>query len=134
MTDDVELQPDVDEIIQAEADDDYQAVKVCVESVKTPVRVQELPRKLATSRTLTVGTTPVRLLRADHYRAVATITSFDQDIYIAFNEGSATSNTSSARWTAVVPRDINAVTEIWVRAYTGTTEVSVITERWATGD
>jgi hypothetical protein len=134
MNDEVELQPDVSEVLQEEAPDDYQAVKVCVEDIKAPVRVQELPRKMATTMSRSLGTTAFRVLRADHYRASATITSFDQDIYLAFNEASAQDTSTMARWPVDHPYTHTAATDVWVKTVADTSEVSIITERWATGD
>lgn len=131
---DIELQPDATEVIQEEAPEYVSAIEVCVKDVKVPVRVQELPRKLATSRTLTITTTPAKILRADHWRASARITSFDEDVYIAFNEASAQDTSTMARWAADVPYTHTATTEVWIRSLQNTSEISVITERWATGD
>lgn len=130
----VDLQPDLSVVLQEEEPEETAAIPVCVRDIHGPVRTQELPRKAASTRTLSIGTTPVRILRADHYRASAVITAFDQDIYIAFSEAAAQDTSSSARWTAVVPYVSTAVTDVWVRSYTSTTELSYVTERWATGD
>jgi hypothetical protein len=129
----IELQPDVSEVIQEETYD-VQAIEVCVQEVRAPVRVQELPRKLATSQTKTVGTTAVRLLRADHWRASAVFVAFEQDVYLAFNEASAQDTSSMSRWPVSVPFTLTAATELWAVSSTGTTIVSVTTERWATGE
>lgn len=130
---DVDLQPDVSEVIQEEADYDA-SIQVCVSDVKVPLRVQELPRKLATSQTRTLTTTVQRLLRADHYRATAVLVSFDQDVYLAFNEASAQDTSTMSRWPVNEPFRLTAAVDLWARSVTSTTDVSVTTERWATGE
>jgi hypothetical protein len=130
---DVELQPDVSEVLQEEVPY-VEAISVCVQDVKAPVRVQELPRKLATSQTRTVTTDASRLLRADHYRASAVVVSKDQDMYLAFNEASAQSTSTMSWWPKAIPFTLTAATDLWVASVTATTDVSVSTERWAVGD
>jgi hypothetical protein len=130
----VELQPDVAEVIQEEPGEYVTDIGVCVKSIVPPVRVQELPRKLATSQTKTVGTTAVRLLRADHWRASAVFVAFEQDVFLAFNEASAQDTSSMSRWPVSVPFTLTAATELWVASSTSTTMVSITTERWATGE
>jgi hypothetical protein len=131
---DIDLQPDVAEIIQEEPPEYVTAIEVCVKDIVPPVRAQILPRKLATSQTYTATTTAKRVLRADHYRASATVVSFDQDVYLAFNEASAQSASSMSRWPVGVPFTLTATSELWVSSVTTTTTVSVTTERWATGE
>lgn len=131
---DIELQPDVSEVIQEEAGEYITDIGVCVKSVTVPVRVQELPRKLATSQTRTVGTTAQRYLRADHWRASAKIVPIDGNILIAFNEASAQDDSTMAQWPMGEPYTHTAATDVWVKAVQNTVTVSVITERWATGE
>jgi hypothetical protein len=129
----VDLQPETDTVLQSEAYAES-AVNVCVESVKTPVRTQELPHKAGATRYRNVGTTAIRVLAADHFRAHAYITSFDQDIFVAFNQTSAQDSSRMSRWPAVVPMVITTDTEVWVASFQATTNVSITTELWATGD
>ena len=105
-----------------------------MEDVKVPLKTQSLPRKLATSQTRTETTTVRRVLRADPYRASAVIISYDQDIRMAFNEASAQDDTTMARWPVDTPYTHTARTELWIKTVTGSSETSVITERWATGE
>jgi hypothetical protein len=127
----VDLQPENLEVLQAESDGPEPAVNVHVDG---PVRTQALPRKGGGTRTLTVTTTAVRLLRADHRRAQAVITSFDQDMYFAYNESSATEPTSMSRWPALVPLVVDADVNIYVRSFQATTTISYSTTMWATGE
>jgi hypothetical protein len=39
-----------------------------------------------------------------------------------------------SRWPAVVPMVITTISEVWVASYASTTNVSITTERWATGE
>jgi hypothetical protein len=125
----IELQPDIEEVLQVEQPEPAVAV-----TVVGPVRTQALPTKSAATFTKTVGTTPTRLLRRDHFRAGAYVISYDQDIWIAFSSASAQDTSRMARWPAGTPFPTQAGTAIVVAAVTGTTQVSVIAEYWAAGD
>lgn len=128
-----DLQPEVDVVLQEEHYDDA-AVKVCVESVKSPVRTQELPHKAGATRTRTVGTAPVKLLAADHFRARATIVSIGQNMLFAFSNAATQDPSTMALWPAGVPYISLAATEVWVASATSTTSVSYASENWAAGD
>lgn len=129
----VDLQPELNEVLQSEVYDE-QAVKVIVEAVKTPVRTQTLPHPAGATRYRLVTTTAIKLLAANHYRGQATIVAFDQDMYVAFNRASAQDPSTMGRWPALVPMVITTDTEIWVSAFQATTNISVFTELWATGE
>jgi hypothetical protein len=133
---DIEFQPDVDEVLQMEPETPLTSIPVCVEEVRGPVRVQELPRKAGATKTVVItDTVPHRVLRADHYRAEATLISFEQDFYFALNPQSAQEASQMARWPALVPLVLSTTTPVYVVALTSsTTTVSVITELWATGE
>lgn len=133
-TQEVDLQPETDEVLQMEAEPSLTAIPVCVEEVRSPVRTQELPRKLGTTQTKTVTTTPQRYLNANHFRAVATLVSFDQDMLVAFNSASAQDPSTMSRWPKGVPMTVKTISEVWLAAYTSTTSISITTERWATGE
>lgn len=128
-----DLQPDVQEVLQSE---DYEniSVNVCVEKIKTPVRTQSLPRKQGGTKTLSVGTTVVRLVPADHNRAEIIITSFDEDVYFAFSAQSAEDSSTMQRWPAMVPYPVDITSPVYIKAYQNTTEVSFGTRLWAVGD
>lgn len=123
-------QPDVDEVLQAETTPEP-AVLVRTE---TPIRTQELPHKAGGTLTKTVGTTPVRLLAADHRRARAEIISIGQNMYFAYSQASAQDTSRMALWPAGTPKVITTLTEVWVCSATSTTSVSASTELWATGE
>jgi hypothetical protein len=125
----IDLQPDVEDVLQEETPEPAIAVRV-----EGPVRTQALPRKAGASFTKTITTVAERVLRQDPYRAVAYVTSFDQDVYLAFNTASAQDTSRMCRWPRGVPFLSEAATDIWVASVTGTTAVSVSTELWATGE
>lgn len=128
-----DLQPDVQEVLQSE---EYEpvSVNVCVEKIKTPVRTQSLPRKQGGTKTLSVGTSVVKLVPADHNRADIVVTSFDEDIYVAFNAQAAEDSSTMQRWPALVPYPIDITSAIYVKALQNTTTVSFGTKLWAVGD
>lgn len=131
---DVSLQPETDQVLQMEPEPSLTAIPVCVEEIKSPVRIQELPRKMGTTRTRLVTTTAQKYLPANHFRAQATLVSFDQDMLVAFNSASAQDPSTMSRWPAAIPMVITTMAEIWVASFTATTNVSFTTERWATGE
>lgn len=130
----VDLQPDTDEVLQSEA---YKEppVSVCVESVKTPVRTQELPRKGGTTRSRTVdNVSPWHAIAADYFRGKATIISVGQNMLVGFNQVSTSDPSLMLLWPANVPFYVSAVVDVYILSATATTTVSVATELWATGD
>lgn len=131
-----DMQPDTDEVLQAEAPESYQAIPVCVNEVKGPVRVQILPHKGGSTRTRTVTTTPVRLLTADHRRAYARLRTLvlAEGIAYAFSETAAQDLAGMSELPGLEVETLTATTELWVRALTGTTRVSLTTARWAEGE
>jgi hypothetical protein len=126
---DINLQPDIDDVLQEETPEPAVAVHV-----EGPVRTQILPRKAGSTFTKTVGTTPQRILRQDHRRAGAYLTSFGADLLLAFDSASAQEPSRMARWPALTPFPSEAITDIWVASESATSEVSIITELWATGE
>lgn len=126
-----ELQPDELESMQAEPEVTEPAVHVIVDG---PIRNQPLPRKQAASRTRTLTTTVQKLLSADHRRASATVVSIGQAVLIAFNSASASDPSTCAVWPANLPFTLTADSELWAGSATGTTQLSIITEMWATGE
>lgn len=126
-----DLQPDELEALQAEATTVQPAVIVKHEG---PVRIQELPRKSAGSRTRTVTTTMTKLLSADHRRAKAVLIATGNPIYIAFSNASAQDPSTCGIWPVGVPYTLTADSELWVGSTTATAVVSIFTEFWATGE
>jgi hypothetical protein len=128
-----ELQPDVVEVLQTEEPAGVEPV-VKVEQ-QGPVRVQELPRKAASTRTVVAQAlpTPFRLLRPNPRRASAIIVA-DAAILVAFNPASAQDASTMANWPADTPLPITHTADVWVAAETGTASVSVLVEYWATGE
>lgn len=128
-----ELQPDVSDVLQEEAPDQLTAIPVCVVEHKAPVRVQLLPDKTGSTQTRTVSTTPKSYLRADHRRGRAVLMSMDQNIRIAFSEAAAQDDSSMSLWPKLVPFEVPAAVEVWVKSTTETTSVSFTTFGWAAG-
>lgn len=132
VTDDAHLQPEESVVLQQEAVE-LGTIPVCVQDVHGPVRVQVLPRKGGSTRTIPLTTTPKRILRADHWRASALLIA-DAEVYYAFSMASAQDLTTMARLPSGVFVAITADVEVWVRATTGTAGLSVTTENWAEGE
>lgn len=133
---DVDFQPDTEEVLQMEPEGKTPVVDV---TVRGPVRTQELPRRAGATFTRTVpamsGTVPaLRVLAADHKRARAVIMSIGQNMLVAFSQASAQDASRMALWPANVPFPVTTATEVWVASSTATTSISVITELWAAGD
>jgi len=131
MTDDIELQPNELEIMQGENDGPEPAVVVRVDG---PVRTQDLPRKSGATRTRTIGIAPAKYLAADHRRAIARVVSIGQNMLVAFNMASAADPSTMAEWPAGLVFTLTADSELWLASKTGTTQVSIVTEFWATGE
>lgn len=125
-----DLQPDELAALQAEDETNQPAVLVKHEG---PVRVQNLPRKNAGTRTRPLDTTPKLLLSADHRRASATFISPAAWLF-AFTASAAQDPSTMAAWPANVPYTLTADSAFYAAAATGTTTLSVITEFWATGE
>jgi hypothetical protein len=128
-----ELQPDVEEVLQVEPYGDTTPVGV---SVVGPVRTQALPRKAASTRTITAPVLPspaFRILRPNPRRAAAYLVS-DAAFLVAFNYASSTDAGSMARWPANVPLPVSADVDVYVAASAGTPAVSAVVEYWATGE
>jgi hypothetical protein len=128
-----ELQPEELEVLQAEDIGPDPLVRVAVASIDGPVRTQALPRKAGATFNKTVGVTPIRLLTQDHHRASVTLMSIGQAMYIGFSSAMTQDLSRMAQWPAGVPYVMNNDSELWVVSATATTNVSVITEMWATG-
>lgn len=126
------LEPDVHEVLQEEPYTDLTAIPVKVECVDTPVRVQLLPDKGGATQTRTVSATKATpFLSADPRRKSAVLMSLDQNILVAFSSASCQADSAMALWPKLVPLTVPATVEVWVKAATGTTAVSVQSFRWA---
>jgi hypothetical protein len=127
-----ELQPDVEEVLQAEEPaGDEPTVRV---RVTNPTRTQSLPTKAgSTLRRTVTASSPFHLLTANPRRRRATIIA-DAAFLIAFARHTSEDASTSAEWPALVPLTIEATVDVYARAVTGTAELSVISEYWATGE
>lgn len=126
-----DLQPDTAEVLQEEGDA-AGTVPVCITEQKTPLRVQQLPRKGGATFTKSVGTTALQVLWPDHRRARAIIASTSA-LLIAYDTAAAQDPSTMAVWPANVPFEAGAITDVWVAVASGTAQVGVITEFWAEG-
>lgn len=128
-----DLQPDLDEVLQAEVAPVHEGAPTPV-VVIGPVRTQTMPEKAGATKTVTVGITPVKILQADHRRARTTILAIGGTMMFAFNSASKEDSSKMALWPANVAFTHLGDDEIWVMAVAGTITVSVATGRWATGE
>lgn len=128
-----DLQPDLEEVLQEEAAPVYEGAPTAV-YVCGPVRVQTLPQKSGQTKTVTVGTTAVRVLQGDHRRARAQLLAIGGNMMVAFNLASSGDTGRMCLWPANVAFTHLGDDEIWVAAVTGTITVSVATGRWAVGE
>ncbi len=131
MTDDASLQPELGVVLQEEPEDRPQ-IEVCVRDVHGPVRTQSLPLKAATAFTKTIPAStaqPTMVLSADHYRGQALIVC-SVAIRVTLNDPSE----PWAWWPANVPLPITASVNVYVRSNDAASTVSVIAEKWATGE
>lgn len=125
-----DINPDKDDVLQVE-DPDPQAVEV---RIVGPAKVQQLPHKGGSTRTRTIGTTPVRMLSADHRRARAVLMSVGANALFALGKEQAADPSTMALWPQNVSFVVTTDTEVWAAAATGTTSMSVMTELWAEGN
>jgi hypothetical protein len=128
------LQPETDEVLQAHPAA-LVTIPVSLKKIDGPVRTQGLPRVAASTKTLpALGTTPVRILRANPYRASVKLMSVGEPLLFAFNEAAASDPSTLAVWPAGLQYECTAKVEIWVASSTGTTQLTVVCEYWAAGD
>jgi len=128
-----ELQPDVEDVLQVEEPGGTEPV-VKVEQ-QGPVRVQILPRKAASTKTVVANPlpSPFRILRPNPRRSSAYIVA-PAAFLVAFNNASAQDPSTMALWPANVALPVSADTDVYVAAPTGTVSVSAVVEYWATGE
>lgn len=98
--------------------------------VQGPVRVQELPRTSSGMHTVTVGTTPKRVLTADPRRAKALLVSRTADMYFGGSQAEALGG-YGAWWPLGTVLPLHHCDEVWISAVSGTTDITVITESWS---
>lgn len=136
-SDEVDLQPDIGDVLQEEGGGGM-SVPVCITDQKTPIRTQSLPRKAGATMTKTLTTTPARVLRADGRRARVRVVSTDATSAGAFrfatNAASMQDNSTMCIWPGAQPLVLEATTELWLAAVTGTFSVGIVTELWAEGE
>jgi hypothetical protein len=125
-----ELEPDLRDVLQVEAP--LAAMPVRIEG---PVRVQELPARDRTARTISVGDTAfVQLLTADPYRKVATVQAFDQDVYLSYAPETQVGDPTVQRVAEGTLITITARTYVGVASVTGTAIVALAQERLANAE
>lgn len=136
MSEDVQLQPDTAAVLQEEEPPGLTTVPVCVEDIRGPVRVKQLPDLPGGTRTVTAPVdAPARhILTPDRYRSRALLVSHDDDLLVAFTENDASDPSTMARWPKGVPLEIRAVADVYVMGNAADTAVGVVTERWAASE
>jgi len=133
-----DLQPDLDEVLQAERhgiSHDY-PVPVAVEGV---VRTQDLPQKSGTTKTVSlaaagVGVTPVRVLKANHRRARVVLLAIGGAMRFSFDPASKEDPSRMALWPANVPFTHLGDDDVFVAADTVAITVTVVAGHWAVGE
>lgn len=132
------LQPDLEDVLQEEADPGAVTVPVCLVEQRSPVRTQSLPRKAGATQTRTLSTTPQRYLRMDPRRARVTVMGTDATaagvFRYAFTQAAAQDPSSMAVWPGGQPLIIEAVTDLYLCAAAGSVTVGIATELWAEGE
>lgn len=132
-TEQVELQPDVREVLQVEEEPDM--APIVGVAVQGPVRAQILPRKSGGTRTVTINATGVvQVLHADPRRAVAYLVAHAQDFLVAYSRAAAQDDSTMARIPVNTLLEVGASVDVWVKSQTSNTTLSVIQERWADGE
>lgn len=135
LGEDIELEPDAGQIVQAEEDahEEIRAAPVCVTEVKDIVRVQMLPSKASRIRTIKVlsGQT-AQLLNADPRRRLAMI-SGSGSFYIADRQAGAGDDLTRFLLpvgAALPPVTLYTTGELWAGAGSEVL-IYVYTEQWA---
>lgn len=98
--------------------------------VQGPTTVQQLPRVSGGSRTVVVGTTPVRVQTADPRRAEVSVYAWDNDWTYGESQAEAT-GVYAAKWPKGLNKSIKHTGELWVASTTGTTALTVDVDNWA---
>lgn len=123
-----EFEPSADTVMQ----DEHPAFKSVPVTVEAPVTVHELPARSAGYLSLALVATDgaQRILTGDPRRKSAIILPVDGDIYIGDNQAQATGS-GRPRWTSGVPLPITHRDEVWASSVSGTVEVTIVIEQWA---
>jgi hypothetical protein len=123
----VDLEPDLDAVLQAEAP--MACMPVRIEGV---TRVKVLPNDDRTAITRTVAATAyTQVLTADPYRAKAEIRPIDQDILVSYAKNPTIGDPNYERIKAGTVLTVTARVVVWIAAQTATTTVSIAQERIA---
>lgn len=129
----VDLQPDLSEVLQEEIAPVHEGLPVPVRIVG-PVRAQILPAKSSSTKTVAVGTTPIRILQANHRRSRILLMATGGAMRVAFNTASKETPASMALWPVNVPLELLGDDEVWVMGDAGNISVSLVASRWADGE
>lgn len=126
---------DVDELDQTDNEQRFEPFGYALSvNVDGPVQVHELPSISAGSRSFsgvaaTAGSA-VKVCNRDARRRIARIVSIEENIVYGTSQAQADSGTGVI-WPKLVPLEVTHGDEVWIRAATATTTVSVIVENWA---
>lgn len=97
--------------------------------VQGPVRTQDLPSVTQGIGQVSLDTTGSRILAPDMRRKMATILSLDENMVLSHSQAGLV---NGATWLQNVPLVLGTADEVWAKSSTGTTELSIIIEGWAT--
>lgn len=124
-----DLQPDTGDLLQEEQVPGLTAIPVVVEG---PTRVVELPAQdLVLGQVDVDNTTPVRIFGRDPRRKRLQLVASGGSVRIATSQKQAVPG-NGAVWPVGVPYMVNAMTEVWVIAVSGSpVTVSYSAEQWA---
>lgn len=124
---------DVDELDQVDNERRFEPFGYALSvNVDGPVEVHQLPSISAGSRSYSGVTAldPVRVANIDPRRRVMRIVSIENDMVYGNSQAQAAAGTGVV-WPKLVPLELTHGDEVWIRAVTATTTVSVIVENWA---
>ncbi len=126
---------EVDELNQRDDETPFEPFGYALSvNVDGPVQVHQLPSTSAGSRSFsgvaaTTGSA-VRVCNKDPRRRVARIVSIEENMVYGTSQAQADAGTGVV-WPKLVPLEVTHQDEVWIRAATSTTTVSVIVENWA---
>jgi len=124
---------EVDELDQTDNEKRFEPLGFSMSvNVDGPVQVHELPSVSAGSRSFSAvsATDAVRVGNRDPRRRVMRIVSIEDNMVYGTSQAQANAGTGVV-WPKLVPLEVTHADEVWIRAATTPTTVSVITENWA---
>lgn len=124
-----EITPELDEVHQQEHVPEA-AVPAVPVHVDGPVRVQQLPTRVAAMRTVPIDTTAQPIAGKDRRRSSITLLSPDQTFHVALTQSDAQAM-AGMDWPSGVPLRLTHCLGVYVRAKTAAGSLSFVIEQWA---